>query len=821
MVTGASAPLTVVAGLQDNLSGPLKGIQGSTKQLEKHFTKLSGAVQNAFQFYVRYRIFGLINRGISAVENAIPGLIARGHEWANTVDDISDSSGLAAERSSLLAGVVLSMTGSVDGLTKALGALAANAVNHGDVMQRYGIKTKDANGNLLDTWTILKNVRQALSETGNGFITTAAAREMFSRGGQTLIDFLTMTDKQLRMVTKDARESGVVMTQAGLDAAETWTRTRQRFDMSLTGLGTQIMQGVQQPLTRLVDAFTNYIRANLAQIVGFVTQVVTFAANAVAGFLGLDLGEAFYETVGKIGKGQDKVNRGVNDQAKSRTAATDSEDGYSKAINRQVEAIDAQIEALDRREKAEDARREQAQLLRDISDARRELEEIRSKSIFAAGMSYAEAELARQAQTADIVDAQEKLGEAQKKLREQQRDDAREDLRQQLQDRRDALQQRLADHMAMLAKESAASREAMNQIFDPKGGAGSFPKGVEEAVKNALKEGLGGKAFGQELRVHLDNLIKTLGDTWDGLQTAMPIWQSTLQTIGDTLSTAASVLQDIADGISNWNPFGPGEGKINLGIEPGNLALAGVAAYLNRGLIGKLLGMGGRALLPGVGTAAAGAATGAASAVGGSGIAAAVGGAMAALGTAATVAGVAAIASAALKTISGGVGPEETLRRLGMRDTPANRKLTQLTGAGDAFGLYKTGQDSVAAGLEAVFGGLKLHELWEGQTAANDAVATAVGEGGPIATQQKAIATALGEDGALAVNAATTATALAPTGDVPTLLREVSTYTQRMANRAVWGVANMNVYLDKELVLELAGVPIRPNNSSLRAERNR
>jgi len=838
MALGASANLTVVAGLQDKLSGPLNNIQKSTGNLEKQFTKLSGAAQNAFQFYVRYRIFGIIQRGVSALENAIPGLIARGQEWAATVDDIADSSGLAAEKSSLLAGMVTIMAGNADGLTKALGALSQQAVNHGDVMQRYGIKTRDANGRLLDSWTILMNVRKALSDLGNGFITTAAARDMFSRGGQTLMDFLTMSDKQVQMLTRDIKESGVIMTEAGLKAAEAWQRTQQRFEMQITGIANQITMGVQPLLTGLVDAITDYLRQNMAQIVGFVTQVIAFAANAVAGFLGIDISkqmEIWAVAFDKAAKGKEKRERDLAKGAKTRDQQTDNEDGYTRALNGQIDAIDRQIEALDRRGRAEDARREQAELMRDIADARKELEEIRSKSIFAAGMSYAEAELARQAQAADIVAAQKRLGEAQQKLREQERDNARDDLRLQLQDRKEALQERLADHMKMLAKQAAADREVLGQIFSPSGAVGKLPEGVAEALKKAFEDAKLGTGFGKELRTHFDNLTKTLSDTWTSLSTSMPTWLASLKTIGGHLDNAAKILQSIIDWISSHNPFGTEEGQINLGIEPGNIALAGLAAWLSRGALTNIARtvlprmVGG--LFPGAGAAAAGAASAVTGAASGAVAGAAASGAAATAATVASTlailargASVASLGYIALKALSGGVSDEEAARRLGLKPTERTKETLQNTGVTGAFGFQKSFDDT----LHTLFGGFKLHELWEGQkeTAAATASSLAeIGAGvGPTSqfnTSQLGIASALSDEAPLVVSSKSTADALGPSGDIPSLLREVATYTQRMSNPrpgTIWGVANMNVYLDKELVLELAGVPIR-QNSSTRAQR--
>ncbi len=422
MAASATSHVSVVFGAINNLSRPMEQIAGSTKRLEKSFTRLSGAFQNAFQFYVRFRIFGLINRAIGALENTIPNLIRRGQEWAQTVDEIADSTGLAAERASILTGVIKVMGGDTAGLTKALGALAQQVVNHGDVLKRYGIETRGANGELLDTWTILKNVRNALADAGSGFIKTAAARDLLSRGGQTLLDFLSLTDKQFRLLMKDARESGIIMSEAGLLAADQWGRTQRRLEGTIDGIANQIVQGVQPLLTSLVDGITNYLRTNMTQIVGFVVEVVATVAHFLAALFDIDLGATtFAQEVDDAADKNDKRTKGLSKAAERLADQVKFEDALTASLGRQIAAIDRQLVAMANVGRAEDARREQARLLREITDARKELADLRGRSVFAAGMSAAEAELARQAHGADIIAGQPAIADAEERLSDRRR----------------------------------------------------------------------------------------------------------------------------------------------------------------------------------------------------------------------------------------------------------------------------------------------------------------------------------------------------------------------------------------------------------------
>jgi hypothetical protein len=824
MVT-ATNQLQIVASLTDRLSGPMKKTEKNTARLEKQFTKLSGAVQNAFQFYVRYRIFGLINRGISAVENAIPGLVARGQEWAQTVDSIADSSGLAAEKSSLLAAQAQVMTGDAEGLTKALGALSQQAVNHGDVMRRYGIETRDSNGQLLDTWTILKNVRKATSDLGNGFITTAVARDMFSRGGQTMLDWLTMTPKQVRILTRDLKRMGVIMTDAALQAADQWGRTQRRFEMQITGIANQIVSHVQPLLSKLVDNVTNYLQKNMAQIVEFVVGAISFVAGAVAGFLGFDISDAFKTQAEQMDDAADKSNkreRQLAKAAKTRDEQTSTEDGYTEALNRQIDAIDRQLAKMAKVDRAQDARREHARLMKDIADAQKELRDLRGESVFAAGMSAAEAELARQAHAADIIDAQKNIKEARERLAEQERKTERDNLRTELQERKAALQERLSDHIRTLAEEAKADREVLGQLMGAdQGGAGAAAKEMEKVLQarnRGLLQADIGKKWGEDFRAKLDGWLADINDPETGLGGLLQDAKNAFDFLIQNADKAALALGAIA--------------VINLANN-----FLGLATALGGGTLGGAVG-----LIGAVGLAAA----------------------------------AVLLFKDRLDIFNNDVERQQAAVDAKIeeyRGTPGGRSLEDLranvesglgksgpgrglTGIERTFALgqiegkYATFAENIASDqsmtqsqlaeasslLNGVIGQLgeegsdsELFDDLKTHTAVIDdrlkgmstEVADAVGPDGPLVQTSNAVATALGEDGPMAAVASKSglvASRLAPAGG-GNLVEHAASIASSVAGlntNLPWGVANISLIIGRREALKILGVPIERTNSTTR-----
>lgn len=457
---GANFPLGIVVTAVDRASAVLSNVDHNTRRLANTFDSFRGRLTNAFQYHVIYRSLNLIERGLMSVAHAFPDLIGRGREWAQTIDDISDATGMSARSASEWAAVQQIVNGNTDGLSRALIILGRNAATNRAAFDQLGIATRDTNGRMLSAERILDNTRRRLSETGTSLLSTAAAQKAFGRGAGDLLDILTLTNGQWAIYVAQARRSGLILTEAGLQAAESWERTRRLLDATWTGIGAQVLQAVAPALISLSNGVTRALQDNLANITRFAVQVVNFLAGLIGGFLGIDFGMATVaDRVDRAGEAAGRAGgrvRGLTEAnlagTKAAKGAAAGQDAYSRSLQRSIDAIDRQLRALERTDRRDESRRTQRELLADIAQARRELADIRSESIFASGMSEAEAELARQAQARDIMDAQGRVRDSERRLRDERRNQERADQRDRLQRRRDELQRLLSAH------QQAASR---------------------------------------------------------------------------------------------------------------------------------------------------------------------------------------------------------------------------------------------------------------------------------------------------------------------------------------------------------------------------
>lgn len=500
----ADAQISIVAKAIDQASGTLGRIEKSVSGLEKSLGRMSkaaglvGTVFRGIGMGLGISAFFQLERVISDLVRILPDLVSKGAAWADTVKQITDATGMSAEHASTLAAVQQMVGGTTDNLGRAFAQLARSAVTNQKAFAQLGIQTKDANGHLLDAYDIFTNVREKISETGGSLLSTNAAQKAFGRGALDLLDLLKLSDPQWALYQQQAQKSGLILSESAIQASEDWQRTQNVLGAAITGLASQIFQGAAPALISLVNGITNAIQANMNNIVQFAVQAVNFVAGLIGGFLGIDFGAAtLASNVNAAGTAADQAAPKVQRLGRAGQDLAAGTDAGTSAIQRQIDAIDAQIAKLDAVDRRQQWHKEQAQLKKDIEQARVDLAGVQGEYVFAAGMSAAEAELARQKKEDDIKTAQQKLAEAEKKLHQARRQHARDMEKQMLEDQKTALQkqmqmqhQAVAAQKAMLAGQQKALRQwATTQKTDIAKPFQSISASLQQAALSARNSG--------------------------------------------------------------------------------------------------------------------------------------------------------------------------------------------------------------------------------------------------------------------------------------------------------------------------------------------
>lgn len=444
----AGPQVTSLFTARETMSRTLNSIEGSTRRLDKAFGSLRGRLRSAVEFNLVNRGMDLFWRGVNRLTSALPDLIDRGEKWFDTVDSIVDITGMAASRASELAAVAQNVGVSSDGLSRAMNQLAKSVVTNAQTFQDYGIRVKDSNGHLLDSYTLFQNVRQRIAEMGSSLQAARLAQIAFGRGSLDLSDLLTLTNKEWERQAQLARDSGLIVGDAANAAVEAWGRARSVLDQSITGIGTQILGGIAPVLEQLTSGVTKVITANMGNIVRFVSGAAVAIASIISGLLGvnIDLGKDYVNATGKSEKASQHLRDAIDQMNNASQQGTKATKAHSSAL------------------------KEQRSLQEAIARAERDLARERARTTLFSRMSAVDAELWRQQKAARIKDAQDRLAQARKAA---------------------------ADHASAMTKmtgiakaEDAKVAVDMARVYGGKGSKGTIIEGLDQTVKDAKGFGL-------------------------------------------------------------------------------------------------------------------------------------------------------------------------------------------------------------------------------------------------------------------------------------------------------------------------------------------
>lgn len=438
--------------------------------------------------------FYALERAIGSVVGIIPNLIGKGEDWLHKVDQISDATGLSAEQASRWAGIVAITGGDVDRFSNTLGRMGKAVTDNEKQFARFGVATRDMNGNLLPTEALLENIMNRFNELGPSSVKSAGLLDLMSRAGLDLADVMGLTGDQANALTQQLYRMGLIVSDTQAAAGEALARTRNMLDLSIQGIGTQLTIALAPALTSLINGISNLITNNLQKIVTFAYQAVSFVIGLIRGFLGI-YGDFTNPAATSITAGPAAGGRIPNPPPAAQTTAKNrqrasGEDAVTQSINRQIAAIDKQIDALEQRQRIFDAAREKERLLADINELQAQLDDLKTKGIFAAGMTHLEEELARQKNAADIVDTEKQIAQARQKLRDFEFKQAIDAQRRLLEAQRKALEDQLRRHRDAIRKAAGSISDAFKPLHHDfqtlfKDGPADFGFNMTDAIKKA------------------------------------------------------------------------------------------------------------------------------------------------------------------------------------------------------------------------------------------------------------------------------------------------------------------------------------------------
>lgn len=233
--------------------------------------------------------FNQIAEVFSRIAQAIPDLVTKGLQYAETIHKIGQETGASAETSSIFLGSLTFLGISTDSASQKLAIFSTNVIKHEQALNAMGIATRASDGSLLDQITLLDNVRHGLQGMADGTAKTALEQQLLGRSSQELAPFLNMTDQQAQLLGQHLQDTGQVMGEDTVGAAKKASLALNDLGGMIQGIANELIANVGPGLEQAVEAIGGFIHDNMTSIVNFAQSAIGFVLSLIGQLLGKDL----------------------------------------------------------------------------------------------------------------------------------------------------------------------------------------------------------------------------------------------------------------------------------------------------------------------------------------------------------------------------------------------------------------------------------------------------------------------------------------------------------------------------------------------------
>lgn len=218
-----------------------------------------------------------LGAGAILVTKEIFGLAKASADYQGKLFDLSQQVGVSVETLSALEVVARTTGGSIESLTASLGIFQRNLEEASEDIDSKAAKAFNKLGvETLDTESALRQTIVALARMPEGFKQTAAALEVFGRGGKAFLAIAKEANGDIDEITRRLKDLGLVTTEQA-KLADEFNDQLVLLDVQLRGIGTQaipVVLDVLKDLSRLL--------AENRDLITFVQGGIKGVAQAIA-----------------------------------------------------------------------------------------------------------------------------------------------------------------------------------------------------------------------------------------------------------------------------------------------------------------------------------------------------------------------------------------------------------------------------------------------------------------------------------------------------------------------------------------------------------
>lgn len=275
--------MSIVSSVEIQLLANVARLQTDMAAARKSVGDAMGGIESSIG--VAKKAFGALGvaLGVAGFASWIRGAIDAGDEAFK----LSQKLGVATKD---VAGLQLAFNLAgvgTDAMEKGLVKLSIQIANNSKTLAAFGIETRNADGSLRSTTTVLRDVADRFSAMTDGANKTALAVQLFGKAGAQMIPLLNAGADGLREMDEMAQKLGLSMDEKTARAAEQFNDTLELMGLAVSGVARQAVSELMPSLTNMAAGFLKAMTEGTAlktaaELLAVVLKSLFTAVMAVA-----------------------------------------------------------------------------------------------------------------------------------------------------------------------------------------------------------------------------------------------------------------------------------------------------------------------------------------------------------------------------------------------------------------------------------------------------------------------------------------------------------------------------------------------------------
>lgn len=281
-------------------------------------------------------VLGIVPKAINLIGSAAAmlgggklfgNIISETVQWNSQARKLANTFGITTQEASIFGMAIDDIGISQETAVNAALKLSRTLSQGTDKFDEYGVKVKDANGNLLPIPEIMANVNKGLLETKAGTDRNIMALSLYGRSWGEMAGILKLTPAKLSEAQREAEKLHMLVGPEGAEKTRQYKEALNDAQDVVKALKIQIGNELIPELTRLAKSFSEAGQNNMS---GFIHGMHSVEAEIMRMAMLLDkLGGTFTAVMSYLAQGFDtnaaKWWRAQNEMYKQRYAETEKE----------------------------------------------------------------------------------------------------------------------------------------------------------------------------------------------------------------------------------------------------------------------------------------------------------------------------------------------------------------------------------------------------------------------------------------------------------------------------------------------------------------